>query len=65
MKMDRVLEQVRFHTELQGLSEHTIVEYRTKANQFQKYYGKSATLLNNICERQRGLILATSLIKQG
>jgi len=43
--MDEVLEQVKFHAELRGLNRHTVAEYHTKANRFQKHYGKSATEL--------------------
>ena len=45
MTMEEVLEQVKFHCELRGLSRHTQVEYLTKARRFQRHYGKPATEL--------------------
>ncbi len=45
MTMEEVLEQVKFHAELRGLSHHTVAEYRTRADLFQKHYGKPATEL--------------------
>ena len=46
MTKEEVLERVRFHAELRGLSKHTVGEYCSKAKLFQNHYGKPATELN-------------------
>ncbi len=39
MTQDEVLEKVRFHAKLRGLSNNTEDEYVTKARAFQNYFG--------------------------
>ena len=46
MTKQEVLEKVKFHTELRGLSKNTREEYFTKAKMFQDYFDKPATELN-------------------
>ena len=46
MTKQEVLEKVKFHTELRGLSKNTREEYYTKAKMFQNYFDKPATELN-------------------
>jgi len=46
MTKEEILERVRFHAELRGLSKNTSDEYYFKAKLFQEYYGKPATELN-------------------
>jgi len=45
MTQNEVLEKVRFHAKLRGLSKNTEDEYVTKARAFQTYFGKPATEL--------------------
>ena len=45
MPQNEVLEKVRFHAKLGGLSKNTEDEYVTKARAFQTYFGKPATEL--------------------
>jgi len=45
MTQDEVLEKVRFHAKLRGLSNNTEDEYVTKARAFQNYFGNPATEL--------------------
>jgi site-specific recombinase XerD len=42
MTQEEILERVRFHAELRGLSHHTVIEYITKAKLYQQHYGKPA-----------------------
>ncbi len=46
MTREEVLERVKFHAELRGLSVNTVEEYICKAKMFQNHYGKPATELN-------------------
>jgi len=46
MTKEKILERVKFHAELRGLSKHTIEEYCIKARMFQNHYGKPATELD-------------------
>ncbi len=46
MTKDAILERVRFHAELRGLSHHTIAEYCSKVKLFQNHYDKSADQLD-------------------
>jgi site-specific recombinase XerD len=46
MTKEEILERVKFHAELRGLSRHTIEEYYIKAKMFQNHYDKPATELD-------------------
>jgi integrase/recombinase XerD len=46
MTKEEILEKVKFHAVLRGLSKNTQDEYYTKAKQFQDHYNKPATELN-------------------
>jgi len=46
MTKEEILEKVKFHAVLRGLSKNTQDEYYTKAKQFQNHYNKPATELN-------------------
>lgn len=46
MTKEEIVEKVKFHTELRGLSENTQKDYYKKAERFQNYFDKPATELN-------------------
>lgn len=46
MTKEEILERVKFHAELRGLSKHTVEEYCIKAKLFQNHYDKPATELD-------------------
>ena len=47
MTKEEIVEKVKFHTELRGLSENTQKDYYKKARRLQNYYDKPATELNS------------------
>lgn len=63
MTKEQVLERVKFHAELRGLSECTVEEYVVKARMFQNHYEKPATELDitdiqnylHYLQKERGL----------
>lgn len=46
MTKEEILQQVKFHCEVRGLSQYTMAEYHTKAKVYQDYYDKPASELD-------------------